>query len=966
MQLKSFFLYVLVLLVNPLGLKSQCTVSPSCLDDENQGLYTVISESDPNNFFALIAAGKLLPYDQALSVPQNLIVCGQLDVNVPTYVFAPGSEIVFATNNSGIKIASGSYLQIRGSHLHGCSQLWKGIQVSFNARLDLALNTLIEDAVIAVQLDAQSTFLCTNSQFDGNYVSIYAGQSGAAPGSIALSGAVIHSTVFSGAKSLLQPYTPPGSLVTYSRPAIGIEAENISAFYIGLMGTGTGINTFKNFTHGLYPNNNFEQGRGVFAINSNVNLVNCQFIDIGTTDDSERGYAINGYSVTGTHRISIGGPSGSDVTFQNVTRAVSLSGMRLNMVNCRVNGCHTGVFLKKYFSGSIDPTIFQATITGCRMENICYQGIHLDHTMPSKSIYIANNQIIFNSQNSNCQGEKTGIVIENTAPGAAANANNYVIFGNTIQSMTNPVAGGTRGIRLDNVEGIRIEQNNILEQNANNTGRFNGVLLNNAGYSQILNNTISGTTINYSLSESAGILNKESGNTELYCNWLDMMNQGILFNGFNCDPTNMSLNDMGTHKQGLFLEDNTRIDEQFEKNNHWAGSLGQIEAKFNLTMYDPNNVFDQNFVKLSRFDINTYDENSTKWANPRLIKTDPDALHIWFTPTSESTGELLCSVQAKHLSRSNQKIIDGTFGTYKGLTNTNWEASYHTFGRLFEFPELRPTGSTALNWYSANYNANFAKLYRVMHDMSRLGTPGSNSETAVTNLDNLLAQRDAKETAWATETNPTAQAQRKQELESLNAAVVTAQMGYETINTGELPGVQSQIQNLLFTLSSLSLTEGYEQDMRTVFRILLESNLGLIPFTTSQLTDLESIAGKCRLEGGYAVVLARAALDQNLDNPTADADCSAGKRNSLDETPELTTLVYPNPSSGDLTIHLVAPLENVRIQLCDMTGKEVNSWTLSGDFFHLHVTENALSGLYFLKIQVPGYPTEVYKIVFSN
>ena len=63
-----------------------------------------------------------------------------------------------------------------------------------------------------------------------------------------------------------------------------------------------------------------------------------------------------------------------------------------------------------------------------------------------------------------------------------------------------------------------------------------------------------------------------------------------------------------------------------------------------------------------------------------------------------------------------------------------------------------------------------------------------------------------------------------------------------------------------------------------------------------------------------------------------------------------TVKLYPNPTQGDLNIDLSTPQQHVNIQLFDVTGRLINSYTnLSGKHFSLEMAETP--GLYYLKIR---------------
>ena len=79
-----------------------------------------------------------------------------------TNVIFAGSEFIIAPNVT-ITINPNCKLEIRGSHLYGCPNMWQGIVISpAGARLVINSNSLIEDAIVAVSLNNSSIFTGNN------------------------------------------------------------------------------------------------------------------------------------------------------------------------------------------------------------------------------------------------------------------------------------------------------------------------------------------------------------------------------------------------------------------------------------------------------------------------------------------------------------------------------------------------------------------------------------------------------------------------------------------------------------------------------------------------------------------------------------------------------------------------------------------------------------------------------------
>ena len=123
---------------------------------------------------------------------QKIIFAGPVEMDMPLYGFAPGSEIVVLSGD--IQVPSGKLLMLSNTHVHGCTNLWRGITVS--GVLQSTNNSVIEDANTGIELRHGAKLTCVSTSFIGNYIGIYAhdGKMGA----IQISGCI-----FSGAKNLL-------------------------------------------------------------------------------------------------------------------------------------------------------------------------------------------------------------------------------------------------------------------------------------------------------------------------------------------------------------------------------------------------------------------------------------------------------------------------------------------------------------------------------------------------------------------------------------------------------------------------------------------------------------------------------------------------------------------------------------------------------------------------------------------
>lgn len=112
----------------------------------------------------------------------NKVLCVDTLLKVYGYTYLQDCELKIAPNVS-IVVMPNAQLNVYGSHLYSCSDMWSGILVQNNATLNIsnssAHSSLIEDAIIAVEAVGNGTatsntqLRISNSTFNRNYIDIY-------------------------------------------------------------------------------------------------------------------------------------------------------------------------------------------------------------------------------------------------------------------------------------------------------------------------------------------------------------------------------------------------------------------------------------------------------------------------------------------------------------------------------------------------------------------------------------------------------------------------------------------------------------------------------------------------------------------------------------------------------------------------------------------------------------------------
>lgn len=194
----------------------------------------------------LITEGKLLPFDQAQTQAQKIIVSSYIEFT-EDYAFAPGSDIVLL---DGALLWIKSHVRIEQSALRGCNNPWYGILVEANGVLRLKGNT-VSNSCEGVILSANARAEVAGNQFNDTYTCVQA------YGIVTLAGDGIAYNLFDG--SAVQV-----SGCSAGTPA-AIRLSNVPQITIG------------NVIPDGIPNQVIGYSTGIQAANSNVDVVNTIF-----------------------------------------------------------------------------------------------------------------------------------------------------------------------------------------------------------------------------------------------------------------------------------------------------------------------------------------------------------------------------------------------------------------------------------------------------------------------------------------------------------------------------------------------------------------------------------------------------------------------------------------------------------------------------------------------------------------
>lgn len=191
-------------------------------------------------------------------------------------------------------------------------------------------------------------------------------------------------------------------------------------------------------------------------------------------------------------------------------------------------------------------------------------------------------------------------------------------------------------------------------------------------------------------------------------------------------------------------------------------------------------------------------------------------------------------------------------------------------------------------------------------------------------------------------------------------------LAHDTLQNGSL----AQVSGILTQNNSISPSNTWVINRKTVNRIYLETlALGIDTATVQQKNDLLAVANQCLLEGGDAVLQARAMYNGFAAEPLVidDSDiCTLGNPRQQSTKPlervSYQTTLIPNPARDafTLTVKGINLGEMLRLQVLNANGIVEKDLRLANGSI---VSAAFKPGLYICRVYVGEEPADVVKLV---
>ncbi|MEM9919958.1 MAG: T9SS type A sorting domain-containing protein [Bacteroidota bacterium] len=522
------------------------------------------------------------------------------DFTLKDYIFSmePGAKI---------DIRPGTHLTLENCHFYACDGMWEGFEVngpsSFSGVGKLTvINSILEDAEIAINALPESQLCITNTTFNCNRIGIEADASEF----IDFSG-----NTFQCDETLLPPYQG-------QRPFSGMVLTDILQMNVfgPAAGSGEAPMLFKGLQNGIY------------AFDSNLDVRRVQFEDIDAAGNPFFGYGINASGSGSSLTFEGFGAAASDeAAFLNCDRGISCDRMNVALHDARFEGVGKGVWVKNAQGRQvdIDDNYLQVADYGILLQNCTPLG---------QTGQVGDNTILLQGN------DPEGFGIFATEAGPTTAERSWRIHHNSIQ-----LEGGRYGIRVLNTHFAKVQFNDLSITTPQ--GNYSGIRATASPNIFVNCNELHGDGIGTDQApQASGIFIEDCLTSQINCNTVAATPIGIQFLG-HCEQSRLRGNVFYTHMNGLLLGQHPAngdawISDQPHHGNRWLGQyIAGVAARHlgSQTIVDESTFF--------------YDGAEDFAFNPLVV----DAAPGWFVYQPLPSPSFECSSTTTCLENQ-QKTLD--------------------------------------------------------------------------------------------------------------------------------------------------------------------------------------------------------------------------------------------------------------------------------------------------------------------
>ena len=845
----------------------------------------------------------------------------------------------YTFNNCVFRMKEGASLLVNkagtlvstASTFHGCTTMWRGIEVNPFGTLILKEDNFITDAQYAIYAHpsppnpnaSQTTVSIQGNSFVNNFVGVFIAKGDEINSFIAQN----EFRTYLSSSTLKPPFNgqtsgPEGLPNQNQFPLAGCYANRMTSVFSSYM------NSFDNLTSGIVLNN-------VSAVISETNFTDMVSNVFEYPSYTSRGHAVRSNG-DGAQRLSLLNNTMTNCITGSNGFQVSLTAFGNNMSNVS-NGIRNVLF-------SPGNMIIGGTETGEANSFVDVKnGILVAAIDPNIDLVIENNTI-----NTNTTEQGHGIRMDYSIAASA-----------TISENTVTVEQAGFGIMLQTSWKAQILDNTI--DLTSPTQAFAGISLSGSANCAIRDNTITGDGTTGPNNMALRLVS--SSNNTYCCNIFDKTRYGTYVVGTSTSTDNFRGNTFKVHQDGLFIDQIYSIlGTQTHTENCWEDDVNGNAVYAGVTDAE---------AQVYPFFVDPATPNQCFLPNA----VTPSG---WFFPSGNNNSSAICTEEncsttglIKPDSPDAITIAEGAIDTGIYAEATNWELSRYLYRGLQGVTITHPSVDSFMIASSNNNIGSFQELDNALDNLYKAdGTTIANLKNAMLDLSATLSAIqsidsqliDASQTAW-----PGLMDNRIALLDTARNEVVSLNGSRSTLITQRTQNtVPLQTQN--DTISTSPIFEQNAKEANTVFLQYLQK--GMTNLDSVQKTTLENIANQCPFSGGNAVFKARALLaaeSGNLEVYDDNVNCNSqalAQPPSFDQASQATGLnirVFPNPARESVTVQWPKALENEGLlELYDTFGKKLKTVPLKeGTYNHSLQLHGLTTGIYLLRVKLKDQETTV-------
>ena len=685
------------------------------------------------------------------------------------------------------------------------------------------------------------------------------------------------------------------------------------------------------------PNVFVNLANGIYLQDVNARIQRCRFQNMVTV-----GYDLNGLLDDGVGIALLTansrslqqwglGKNSTALTFENCRRAmfVSLEGagnVLFQSYNNNILNVGAGYTLFGGGNGTFRANsiiqynqINQAGIGG---------GIRLQGVSPDTRLTITRNRIV---------GGTWGILLDDIAPPPLGGEHTVSIVNNVKETSTDPDGiydSESSGIEMSPFSNVLVENNTVED-----FGNW-GIINLNGTENDIRCNEVSSAVATGN--NDASIRNSMSPSSSVEYNQTDGSGSGISFLS-TCNNTTVRCNTIGSHNTGLHYNSNAVTGPQLPNGtsagNVWVGTYTDKTARND----NPTPGSSRYFYRTGEI-------------NPAQIFPFGNA---WFQFVTDGVTCGSGCPQDEFAERSvteldtevaNDSLSPGGLSGYL--------LKRFLYNDLLYYPALLQNNATLQNFQSSFGSTNGGKLTsleKTMADAFHLTAQQQSQRDAAQNsLASAFEQLVILDSLVQYGAAPTGQAAQRDTLEQQISA---AQAILQDIYEDNLDARTDSVSALQQMLNSVTPQAQWETNEKTLNEIYLNTAFIDQSPDTSQTAQIRQIGEQCSMDGGPAVVRARAWY-YLLTGVRLEVDCGGVIERNADESTveQIQLIVSPNPAGDKILIQLLSAIsQKGQLEIFDVSGKLCQTISIPEKALSIEVsTAELANGIYFCRLISAG------------